>query len=92
MLLFGRDPAAHVLFGDHISSEYSVRTAGRGREVDEWKLRPDRHDNHWLDTTVGCCVAASICGCALPEARGGRAAVNRKRYSLSAIQKQKNGG
>ena len=92
MLLFGCDPAAHQLFGEHISSEYSVRTAGRGREVDEWKLRPDRHDNHWLDTTVGCCVAASICGCALPEARGGRAVVNRKRYSLSAIQRQKNGG
>jgi hypothetical protein len=35
--------------------------------VDEWKLRPERHDNHWLDCLAGCAVAASIQGAALPE-------------------------
>jgi hypothetical protein len=44
-----------------------VRTAGRGREVNEWKLRPDRPDNHLLDCLVGCCVAASMLGVQLPD-------------------------
>ena len=39
---------------DHITSEYRVKTEGRGRTVDEWKLRPERGDNHWFDGLVGC--------------------------------------
>jgi hypothetical protein len=91
MLLFGNDPKTHAMFGEHLSSEYSVRTEGRGRQVDEWKLRPNCHDNHFLDTTVGCCVAASICGCALPAASGQKVAAKRKHYSLSELQKEKRG-
>lgn len=65
--LWGRQPLEHELYSEHMTAEYRVRTAGRGRTVDEWKLRPDRYDNHWLDCTVGCAVLASQLGSALPE-------------------------
>ena len=32
---------------------------------DEWKMRPEAHDNHWFDGLVGCAVAASMSGCVL---------------------------
>ena len=64
--LFGRDPVAHQLFAEHLVAEFRVKTEGRGRTVDEWKLRPDAYDNHWLDGLVGCAVAASIQGATLP--------------------------
>ncbi len=63
--LFGRKPEAHRLFADHLCSEYRVKTEGRGRTVDEWKLRVEGLDNHWLDCIVGCGVAASIQGAIL---------------------------
>ena len=44
-----------------------MKTVGLGREVDEWKLRPDKHDNHWLDCLAGCAVCASMLGSELPE-------------------------
>jgi phage terminase large subunit GpA-like protein len=63
--LFGRDPEVHRLLAEHLTSEYRVKTEGRGRVVDEWKLRPEASENHWLDCLVGCAVAASMCGVAL---------------------------
>ena len=54
-----------MLFAEHLTAEYRVKTEGRGRKVDEWKIRPDAHDNHWFDGVVGCAVAASMCGCVL---------------------------
>ena len=42
-----------------------MRTEAAGRTVDEWKLRPERADNHWLDCLVGCAVAASMQGAVL---------------------------
>lgn len=57
--LFGDRPEKHRLFSEHLTAEYRVRTTGRGREVDEWKERPDRRENHWLDCLTGCAVAAS---------------------------------
>lgn len=62
--LWGNQPDEHRLLADHLTSEYRVRTEGRGRVVDEWKLRPERPDNHWFDCLVGCAVAASIQGIA----------------------------
>lgn len=61
MGLFGtaRD---HDLFIDHLLAEYRIETEGRGRKVQEWKARPERNDNHWLDCLVGCAVAASLAG------------------------------
>jgi phage terminase large subunit GpA-like protein len=63
--LFGRKPGQHRLLADHLTSEYRVKTEGRGRTVDEWKLRVDGLDNHWLDCLVGSAVAASIHGAVL---------------------------
>ena len=60
--LYQASPAVHKSFARQLKSEYPVRTYGRGREVDEWKLKPDRADNHWFDCLVGCCVSASIQG------------------------------
>lgn len=65
LTLFGRSPADHLLFAEHLTAEYRVKTEGRGRRVDEWKMRPDAHDNHWWDCIVGSAVAASMCGCVL---------------------------
>ena len=31
LALFGRDPARHRMFADHLTAEFFVRTAGRGR-------------------------------------------------------------
>ena len=69
LTLYGSRPYEHELYAEHMTAEFRVRTQGRGRTVDEWKLRPDRSDNHWLDCTVGCAVLASSMGCALPENR-----------------------
>ena len=55
----------HRLFAEHLTAEYRVRTEGRGRTVDEWKIRPEQADNHWLDCLVGCAVAAGTVGCVL---------------------------
>lgn len=65
--LWGKSPLHHQLFAEHLTAEYRVKTAGRGRTVDEWKIRPERNDNHWLDCLAGCAVGASIQGAALPE-------------------------
>ena len=63
--LFGNKAADHRLLAEHLTAEYRVRTHGRGRQVDEWRVRPGSPDNHWLDCLVGCAVAASMCGCEL---------------------------
>lgn len=63
---FGRKPEQHRLLADHLTSEYRVPTQGRGRTVDEWKLRADGRDNHWLDGLTGAAVAASMQGAAPP--------------------------
>ncbi|NLT14736.1 MAG: hypothetical protein GXY05_10395 [Clostridiales bacterium] len=59
--IWGSSPDMHFLFAQHLSSEFSVATSGRGRRVDIWELQPGR-ENHWLDCVVGCMVGASICG------------------------------
>ena len=53
------------ILAEHLTAEYRVKTEGRGRTVDEWKLRVDGLDNHWLDCLVGCAVAASMQGATL---------------------------
>jgi len=84
--LYGRDPVAHQLFAEHLTAEYRVKTEGRGRVVDEWKLRPDAHDNHWLDGIVGCAVAASIEGAVLPGTQE-IAPPKRERIKLSDLRR-----
>ena len=86
--LFGDDPHRHRMLAEHLVAEYRVRTTGRGREIDEWKLRPERPDNHLLDCLVGCAVAASMQGVSLLESSNA-AASNRQTIKLSDIQRQK---
>jgi hypothetical protein len=87
--LFGPKPSAHRLYADHLTAEYpvAIQRVGSSRVVDEWKPVVGRPDNHWLDCTVGCAVAASMGGSALPEAEavGARAG----RVSFRDLQKKR---
>jgi hypothetical protein len=67
LLFWGDNPQQHRLLADHLTAEYRIRTEGRGRTVDERKLRPERPDNHWLDCLVGAAVAASVEGISMGE-------------------------
>jgi hypothetical protein len=87
--LFGDRPDQHRLFAEHLTSEYRVKTEGRGRTVDEWKLRPERGDNHWLDCLVGCAVAASMQGAVLSGSGGVVQAGRRERVSFADLQRRK---
>ena len=84
--LFGSIADQHRLFAEHLTAEYRVKTEGRGRTVDEWKLRPERADNHWFDCLVGCTVAASIQGAVL-EGTAGPVTVKRQRVSFAELQR-----
>jgi len=84
--LFGEKPAQHRLLAEHLTAEYRVKTEGRGRTVDEWKVRPEQPDNHWLDCLVGCAVAASIQGVVLFGTEA-KPAPKRKRIRLSEIRR-----
>jgi hypothetical protein len=86
--LFGTNPDAHRLFAEHLTAEYRVKTEGRGRTVDEWKIRPEQADNHWLDGIVGCAVAASMQGCIL-FGTDERDRKPRERVRLSALQRSR---
>jgi len=86
--LFGDKPEMHRLFAEHLTAEYRVKTEGRGRTVDEWKMRPERSDNHWLDCLVGCAVAASMQGVVLPGTDG-QAPAKRERVSFAKMQRQR---
>jgi phage terminase large subunit GpA-like protein len=86
--LFGDRPDLHRLFAEHLTAEYRVKTSGRGRTVDEWKLRPERSDNHWLDGAVGCAVAASMQGAVLLGSDA-LAPAKRERVSFSEMQRRR---
>jgi len=64
--LWGSDEELHRMFAEHLSSETATPTAGRGRQVDIWKMIPNR-ENHFLDGVVGCMVLASLDGCKILE-------------------------
>lgn len=60
--LFGKSAQVHEQIANHLSAEYSEPATLRGTTFDKWQIRPDRPDNHLLDTVVGCHVAASLMG------------------------------
>ena len=67
MTLFGKSAGNHALFAEHMAgSKTWTPTHGHGRDVREWKVKPTRPDNHWLDCLVGCAAAASMIGVRLP--------------------------
>ncbi len=86
--LFGNAAEQHRLLAEHLTAEYRVRTEGRGRTVDEWKARPQRGDNHWLDCLVGCAVAASLQGVVL-QGTESLLTVKRDRVSFAELQRRK---
>ncbi len=86
--LFGKRPEAQRMFAEHTTSEYSVRTEGRGRIVDEWKIRPGRTENHLWDCLVGCAVAASEQGIVL-SGSSASARPRKPAIKLSELQKKK---
>ena len=91
--LFGRTPAPgssnqHRLLAEHLTAEYRVKTEGRGRTVDEWKLRLSGADNHWLDCLVGAAVAASMQGAVL-FGTDAKPRAKRSRVRLSELQRSK---
>lgn len=94
LYLFG-EPAAHQLFGDHLTAEYRTQTSGHGRTLIEWALKPNR-DNDWLDCLVGCAVVASVSGVQWSSATAAgephRPREPRKVVKLSDLYKQKHGG
>jgi len=85
--LFGDKADSHRLLAEHLTAEYRIKTEGRGRTVDEWKMRPERSDNHWLDCLVGAAVAASIQGAVL-FGTDGRAPAKRERVSFAELQRR----
>lgn len=91
--LYGDQPEKHRLFAEHATSEYRVKTEGRGRTVDEWKLRPECGDNHWFDGIVGCAVAASVQGASLAGMPSQRKKLTRKKaISFSELQRLRMAG
>ena len=88
--LWGRSPEAHMLLAEHLTAEYRVRTEGRGRRVEEWKMRPDAHDNHWFDGVVGSAVAASMCGCVLEGTDQAPKRTERPKVKLSDLRRMRN--
>lgn len=68
--LFGKQASTHQLISEHLVSESPALTEGLGRKLFQWSLKPGR-DNHWLDTSVGSLVAASILGAQLPGEKSG---------------------
>lgn len=89
LTLFGSRSEAHRLFADHLKAEYRVRTQGRGREVDEWKARPERPDNHWFDGLAGAAMAASMQGVILPDSGGPAEPKRATRVSFAELQRLK---
>jgi hypothetical protein len=76
------------MLAEQLTAEYFVKTEGRGRTVDEWKMRPEQSDNHWLDCLVGAAVAASMQGAVL-FGTDGVASPKRKAIRLSDVQRFK---
>jgi hypothetical protein len=100
--LWGDKPERHRCFADHCAAEFRVRTTGRGRELDEWKLKPGR-DNHWWDGIIGAAVAASIQGIKIragapsgddprKPALGAKVQTTGQQVSFAEMQRQRKAG
>lgn len=88
--LWGRSGETHMLFAEHLTCEYRVKTEGRGRKVEEWKMRPEAKDNHWWDGAVGCAVAASMVGCVLAGTDAHAREKPKVKVKLSDLRKSRN--
>lgn len=88
MSLFGDDPATHRLFADHLLAETCSRATSEatGRTVDEWHIKNNKPDNHWLDCVVGACVAAAERGIVLEGLHKAAPAKRPPRLSIAEVQ------
>ncbi|RPI81172.1 MAG: hypothetical protein EHM42_11075, partial [Planctomycetaceae bacterium] len=86
LTLFGNRHQLHQILADQLLAEKRVPAEARGRVVDEWKLPPDKPDNHLLDCVVGCAVGASIQGATLSNTN---LDPSKKRVKFSQLQAQK---
>lgn len=92
--LYQAKPVVHRMIAEHATAEYATRVEAKGNVVDQWDLRPGR-DNHLFDCLVGCLVAASRKGCAVPDAAYQQTQPKRKgtaRRRLSDLRRQKKQG
>jgi hypothetical protein len=85
--LFGKEWSAHKMFATNLTAESPSRIESKthGQVVDEWDMRTKGQDNHYLDTVVGCCAAASIEG-ARQTGQEVAVKVKRKPVKLSDLQ------
>lgn len=90
LTLYGKQAVRHRMFADQLTAEFPIRVEGKNRITDEWKIKPSKPDNHFLDCLSGCAVAASIQGCVLPDMEKEKGARNAPRYKLS--EKKNKGG
>lgn len=88
LTIFGANPQAHRLLADHLTAESGVTTSARGQSVVEWSEKSKGRDNHWFDCLVGCAVAASMCGAALPGTQADPPKQKRKSYKERYLEWQ----
>ena len=84
--LFGDSRQVHAMIADHLTSEYRVRTEGRGRVVDVWERHANR-ENHWLDCLGMAAVGASIQGVSL-ESHNRNAAKPKRKLTLDEMKQR----
>lgn len=87
---FGDKPQPIRLVADQLLAEYPIKTSGRGRELTEWQIRPEKPDNELLDVLVGNCVAASMVGVTLGDhvAAPATSSRGRRKVSLAELKKE----
>lgn len=63
-MLFGSDEHEHKhkMLSEHLCAEYGVEVQSRDRRCLEWKVKPGKPDNHWLDCFANCLVMLSMQG------------------------------
>lgn len=81
-------PESHTTFARHCRAETRtlVYAPETGRRVWEYKLPPDKPDNHWWDGLIGNAVAASQLGVKVPD---GAAAMADQIQRLSVAERQR---
>jgi hypothetical protein len=73
----------HQMPAEHFHAERCMEVEANGRRVTEWMELPTSPDNHFLDMSVACCVAASMAGCEDKSLGDGRAR-RKKRPKLTS--------
>lgn len=60
----------HEMYADHMLAEVSsiIHDVSSQRTVETWEHKPERPDNHFLDTSVINSVLGAMLGCQLPDA------------------------